>query len=198
MSLVPITSVVPPDGFHFVDHSTGVSVKVTGDNLDDVASKVLIHRLANGKAPGNPAQELIDYVCGTWPHFCRETDPAIIRPNPAAAAPSLATRCATWIADFYARYKADAGVSGNETQRRADICAGCPQNKEIVGCGSCVSNVQRLFFVWRRDRALSREKELQACDIIGQHNGCAALAAQLPPLDDETKARLPELCWRKK
>lgn len=197
MSLVPITSVVPPDGFHFIDRSTGVPVKIIGDNQDDVASKVLIHRLANGKAPGNPAQELIDYLCGTWPHFCRETNPAFIKPNPNASQPSLATRCATWIADFFVVSRGDPGVGANETQRRADICAGCRENKEIVGCGSCVSNVNRLFFVWRRDRALPREKELQACDITGQHNGCASLAAVLPPLDEETTSKLPAHCWRK-
>jgi hypothetical protein len=196
MSRIPLTSVIPPGGHHFIDRSGGEPFRIDGDNLDDVAKKVLKHRLDNGRPPGDPMSELIDYVCGTWPHFCRETEPAALETPPQRRAP-LATRCASWIARFYAAARADAGVSRPETERRANICASCPQNTVLSGCGSCIENIERVFFIWRRDRALPRERELHACHLIGQHNGAAALAAELPSIDDETRERLPANCWRK-
>ena len=110
----------------------------------------------------------------------------------------MPARVAEWIANFYTANRADPGVSWNESSRRADICCACPRNQEFqYGCGSCVDSINRLFFIWRRDRPVPREKELRACDVIGQHNGCAALSSRLPPVSDEMLAALPAQCWRK-
>jgi len=175
-----------------------VPVRLEGTSFEDVAKRVLQHRLTNGKAPGDPAQELIDYVCGSWPHFCRDTNPPEIPASAGQPTAGLATRCANWIAAFYEYARGDKGVPLKESQRRANICAACPKNQPFFGgCGSCVSNIQRLFFVWRRDRPLPREGELGACFVIGQHNGSAVLSEKLPPLTDEIRERLPDNCWRK-
>ena len=198
--LTPTLSIVPPGGFHFVDTTGPVEVRTDGYSYDDVAQKVLKNRLANGRPPGNPSQEVVDYVCGNWPQFCSESrvisDPDV--GSTTGQYQGLASRCATWIAAFFQTYRADPGVPLSVSQQRADTCCACPRNQEFRGgCGSCVENINRLFFVWRRDRALPRESELGGCTVIGQHNGCAALAARLPDLSPEIQAALPSDCWRK-
>lgn len=200
MALVPSTSTVPPGGFHFLDRTGPEPVRVEGDSFDDVTKKTLVLRLQNGRPPGNPGQELVDYVCGTWPSFCRENSPPLIPANISGNPPfsGLAMRAATWIAGFVGGNRGDPGISSNETQRRADICCACPNNQEFRGgCGSCVDNINRVFFVWRRNRTLPREAELGACAVIGQHNGAACLASQLPDLPNGVRERLPDRCWRK-
>ena len=138
--LTPNPSVVPPGGFHFVDTTGPSEVRTDGYGYDDVAQKVLQNRLQNGRPPGNPSQEVLDYVCGNWPHFCRESR---VIPSPdvgAGASPyqGLASRCATWIADFFQAFRADAGVPVSVSQHRADTCCACPRNQEFRGgCGSC-------------------------------------------------------------
>lgn len=198
MPAFPRTSVVPPGGYHFVDRSTGREVRIEGTSYDDVANQVLRFRLENGKDPGNPAAELIEYVCGTWPHFCSDDSPK----PPKITVPRtrhLSSRVAAWLAGFYAFAQADAGVSSSESQRRAEICAQCPQNREYRegGCGSCIESVNRLFFVWRRDRAVPYESRLGACLVTNQLNAAAVLAKNLPPLSQEQLDRLPANCWRR-
>ena len=66
-------------------------MRVEGDSFEDVAKKTLQHRLQNGRAPGNPGAEIIDYVCGTWPHVCRDDAPA---PIPASVSSAQPLNCA--------------------------------------------------------------------------------------------------------
>lgn len=198
MARIPRSSVIPPNGFHFIDHSTGVEKRIEGSSYEDVADRVLKFRLANGKEPGNPAAELIDYVCGTWPHFCSDDSPRGPK-TVTSRARHLSTRVAGWLATFYSLARADAGVGGGESQRRAGICAQCPQNREYRdgGCGSCLESISRLFFVWRRDRPIPHEAKLGACGITSQLNAAAVMAKTLPPLTAEQIELLPGNCWRK-
>jgi hypothetical protein len=197
---VPLEHIVPPGGFHYVDRSGGDLVRIEGGSDDEVAAKVLKHRLSNGRVPGDPLQEIIAERCEKYPHFCRDLTPEEVPARQFAAniGGGMATRAAAWLARFVQFSRADRGVSLTESQRRADICAACPHNEEFRGgCGSCVDNINRLFFVWRRDRALPREAELKACKILGQHNGAAVLADRLPTIDSDANAKLPAQCWRK-
>jgi hypothetical protein len=182
----------PGGGYHFIDRSTGADVRIDGNDYDDVAAKVLKFRLANGKAPGDPRSELIEYVCNNWPNTCMETSPAEVLPSRNHA--SLAQKVSAWFAAFY-RQAPDAGVSYGESVRRADICTSCPYNRPITGCGSCVENINRLFFIWRRDRPVPQETALGGCSAIGQHNGVGVLAGSLPLLPEGTV--LPPRCWRR-
>lgn len=194
---MPNQSVVPPGGYHFVEKGD-VTMRFEAESYEALAQSVLRYRLANGKPPGNPAQEIIDYVCGNWPHFCHDTESKVPK---AAARRSrhLSTRVATWLPVFYSHARADRGPGQAEIQRRAEICARCPQNKEYRdgGCGSCLESISRLFFVFRRDREIPFEKQLGACNIIGQLNSAAVLASSLPAIEPEVKEQLPDSCWRK-
>lgn len=201
MPLVPKLSVIPPGGYHFPDRSTGEVVKIEAGSFGELEAAVLKHRLSNGYPPGNPALEVSEYICGSWPHFCRDSERAEAAPRSSPAVQArqgLATRCAAWLARFYVRARVDKGVAPNVTQHRAETCVRCPKNQEFRGgCGSCLENIQRIFFVWRRDRPLPLEAELKACEVTGQHNGAAALSAYQPELTQEERDALPAGCWRK-
>jgi hypothetical protein len=195
VSLVPNTSLVPPGGHHFVDHSTGVPVRIEGHSTEDVAKKILQFRLANEKAPGNPLAEVVSYVCGSWPHFCRESDPQPAFAPKTNSKAHISIRVATWMARFIRFAQADRGVHPSEAERRAAICAQCPKNVRFEsGCGACQDSISRLAFIWKRDRATAYDRQLGACDVTSQHNGCAVFAEKLPPTDT---ADLPANCWRK-
>lgn len=193
--LNPIPDYTQPDGYHFVDSSSGLSVRIDGTSYADVAEKVLKYRLSNGLPPGEPLRELYDYVCRRHPVICRDTSP---RPEqPVERRRSLADRVAAWVSNWFQTSRGDKGVSSAETDRRSEICAGCAHNTPITGCGSCVANIDRLVFIWRRDRPVPREKALGGCLLLGQHNVAAALSSNLPPVADDVRPLLPPGCWRK-
>jgi hypothetical protein len=198
VSLSLNTSLVPPGGHHFVDRSTGRDVRINGTSPDDVAEQVLRFRLGNQKPPGNPMQELVDYVCGTWPHFCHESNPPPVRPSNGGRT-HISIRVASWMAAFVRQAMGDLGVSRQVSEQRAIICSQCPKNTSFTtsGCGACQDSISRLAFVWKRDRSTSQDHALGACDITSQHNGCAVLAAKLPDLSEGEQEQLPANCWRK-
>jgi hypothetical protein len=198
VSLVPSKSVVPPGGHHFVDHSTGVAVRIEGTSTEDVAKKLLEFRLGNQKAPGNPLKEVTEYVCGSWPHFCQEDEPvrALTIGHPEKPKTHISIRVMTWMASFVRFAQKDPGVHPSVAERRAMICANCSRNVSFQsGCGACQDNISRLAFVWKRDRSTASDKQLGACAVLGQHNGAAVWAEKLPPV--ESPEDLPANCWRR-
>lgn len=193
--LNPIPDYTQPGGYHFVDESTGIPVRIEGTTYADVAEKVLRYRLANGRPPGEPLRELFDYVCRSHPVVCRDTSPQ--PEQPLERRKTLADRVAAWVSNWFQNSRGDRGVGQAENERRANICAECRHNTPITGCGSCIANIDRLVFVWRRDRPVHREKELGGCLLLGQHNAAASLSVSLPPVAEDVRPELPERCWRK-
>lgn len=191
MSLVPKAASVPPGGWHFDDTSTGSLVRIEGESFNDVAERILKHRLANSVPPGNPAGELAQSICGPYPHFCDDNTPGS---NPVIGDPRgpMSRRVASWMASFFSQYGGAEAVSAQVAEERARVCRACPHNVDFNrgGCPSCLSSVQRLSFVWRRDRSTSRQEELKGCDITSQHNP-TAVWAPLPAAEG-----VPMECWR--
>lgn len=199
MTLIPNNAVVPPDGYHFVDTSTGFAVRIDGSSYEDVAQKVLEHRMANNKAPGNPLQEVSDYVCNTHPHFCKETDPLPATSTPSTDRPHISTRVATWLSSFIKYAQGDRGAHPYVAEQRAETCVNCPKNVPFSsGCGTCQDAISRLSFVWLRDRKTGFDNRLLACDQLSQLNKCAVWSEKLPPITDDQRKALPGQCWRRK
>lgn len=197
MALTPNTSVVPPQGYHFVDRSTGTPVRIEGTDFDDVARRVLEHRLANHRPTGNPLAELFEYICTTWPHFCHDSERDVVKPT-GNMSDHISTRVVNWLSAFVRFAYNDAGVSQSEAERRAIVCAQCPYNVSYQsGCGSCMDSISRLSFVFRRDRRTASDHLLGGCRITSQHNQSAVWAAKLPETDQTAQSLLPSNCWRK-
>jgi hypothetical protein len=186
---------VPPGGWHFVDTSTGQSVRIDGDNFKHLASNVLNLRISNGKPAGNPLEEVAEFICGQWPHFCRGGD-GEAPPQRGENASHISRRVMVWMNTFLS---ARLGlVDAKEADRRASVCALCPKNVDHrqSGCASCVQQVERDSFVFRKARVTPSDKKLGACEIIGQHNQ-TAVHAELLDLPPAVRQELPAHCWRK-
>lgn len=195
--MTPKENIVPPGGFHYEDKAN--KFRVEGHSYQSVAENLMRYRMTNKLPVGNPLKDVLDYVCGNWPHFCSQHNPPI---NGGNANPSLASRVASWLASLY-RAARTLGNDSNfvtqaEADRRAAICLACPQNKEWkVGCGSCLQSAVQLGYTFRAGRKASEEKRLLACDVIGQENATAVWVKGLPPLSPSDYSKLPAACWRK-
>lgn len=198
VSKLPLDGVVPPGGFHYIDKTTGSEQRIEGYSYQDVASNVLRFRLQNSRPPGEPLKDVYDYVCTQWPHFCRDTNPP---PRQLDQGPEhISRRVATWMSGFALSSNHDSGVSQEEANRRAAICARCPKNEAYelgVSCQTCVGQVNQLSFIYRHGRTTPNDKELQACDVCNQHNRTAVWSNALPVISEEQKRKLDNACWRK-
>lgn len=197
MTLSIRDGVIPPGGYHFPDKSGGTEVRIEGYNVADVAANVLKYRLQNNRPPGNPMQELQEYICGTWPHFCLDSNPPEI---PSINGPEpLQRRCAAWLNQWFTSAAADPGVSQQEADRRAKICLQCPKNKDYAagGCGACTAQVIRLQFIYTRNRKAQGADELGCCDVLSSPLQAAVWSDALPGYSDEQKEQLPTYCWRR-
>ena len=194
--LTPKTSVVPPGGCHFVETlAEGREKRIEGNSFDDVARNLLLFRLTNGRAPGNPAGDVSNFICGQWPHFCNDSNPKTVTPT-GSGGQNLATRVAAWMADLL-REDNSTRIDDKEAQRRADICSTCRANVAFAsGCGACMDNIDRLSFIFRAGRTLPQDPLLQACAATGQHNPSGVWANNLPRFSVEEAATMPSNCWR--
>lgn len=195
MTLIPKTSVVPPGGFHFVDETGAVPVRIEGYDAEDVAAKTLKHRLAANLPPGNPLEEYRTWLCKTWPHFCVDTQPPEIGTT-LVGGEHISKRVSAWMAMFFRGGYSRGLVPDREANRRAQICSQCPRNVRYneTGCGACLENIERLSFVYKANRQTEFDPLLAACQETAQHNASAIWAATLPPLPPAVQ--LPVKCWR--
>jgi hypothetical protein len=192
VALIPRSSPIPPGGYHFIDRSGGAEARIEGGDFATVAQRTLEHRLRNGRPPGNPLQELYDYVCGNWRSLCDDTNPPEVAAPPGT---KLAHRVSAWIGRFAAlTAPGDNGVEQPVANARAGTCAGCPQNQNYRGgCPSCVSSIDQTSFSYRRGRTTPSDDRLGGCTVLGEHLPTSVWSAKLPA----TSEPVPDFCWRK-
>lgn len=199
MPAVPKSSVVPPGGFHFIEKFGNATVRIESTSVEATAEALLRHRLANGIPVGNPQQDVFDFICKQWPHFCSDTGDQYLVPNrPPSREEHLSRRASNWMVSLWnlgANNEVDAITAAN----RAAVCATCPLNHDYHpgACAPCVASLDQLSFIWRRNRTTPSDGALQACRACGQLNRAAVHASALPPLTPEDTAALATPCWRK-
>lgn len=192
-----LENIIPPGGHHFIDRTGPCEVRIEGYSLQDVAANVLRHRLQNNRPPGNPLQELHDFICGQWPHFCKDINPSPVQH--AGLPEPLSRRCAAWMGSWFGTASEDVGVGQQEANRRAAICAQCPknQNHEHGGCGACTVQVDRLTFIYLRNRSTPSDHLLKCCDVLNSPLRAAVWSDKLPGFSEQQRNELPAQCWRK-
>ena len=197
MSLVPRSSPVPPGGYHYIERTGSVETRIDGGSFADVAEKLLRLRLGNSRPPGNPLQDVYDFVCSGWPHVC--SDPRGEPQRPSSGPPAtISLRCAAWTGYYTTVNGADPGVEKAEAERRAAICLSCPKNINYHGgCPTCVQSINQQSFVFRRGRTTSADEGLGACDVLGEHLRTSVWASRLGRISGEQQGRVPDNCWRK-
>lgn len=84
-------------------------------------------------------------------------------------------------------------VTQKEAERRASICSGCDENKQVPGCATCTASAKLLKFL-RRSQSTSKDDKLKGCDVC-----CCELKTKVWfPLDaiDNNKLKYPPHCWQ--
>ncbi len=199
MPPTPKTSVIPPGGFHFIEKTPTGEFKIESTSLASVQAALLTYRLNNNVPVGNPQQEVVDYICNNWPHFCSDNaEPYLVPANPISREAHLSRRVSDWTRQIF-DLGSDNTVAPAEAERRAAICAACPLNADFHAgaCGPCVESLERIGFVWLRNRKTSFDEKLGGCKACGSFNRVAVQASKLPPLTDADKAALDPKCWRR-
>lgn len=89
-----------------------------------------------------------------------------------------------------------------ESERRARICATCPQNQEILGCSSCsMPSLRSAIEVIVGGARTSSDDSLHGCCVCGCslkaliHIPLAVLQERMPASENK---RLPDHCWKKR
>lgn len=199
--MTPNEGVVPPNGFHFNETHGATTIRIEGSSYDDVAEQLLKYRLANKLELGRPKEEVLSYVCTTWPHFCKEQ---LFQAPTTSIKPSFTIAVLQWMQKVWQRQSIvpQMLVSDMEANRRAEICRDCPLQRDWAdyGCGSCIDQVRRQSIVFRAGKEVSNASKVTGCSILEQenHSACWAHRDTLPEATQEQKDALPNRCWRKR
>ena len=133
---------------------------------------------------------------------CRTESLGALRPISFAAMQSFLNVITSWVRGILSG--GDPFVSQEEADRRAEICAGCPNNVNLgFSCGACADVLfQALGKVFREPHATPYDNHLGGCAICSCALRVAVwvpLKAQRAGLSEELKAefRAVPWCWKK-
>lgn len=199
--MYPKPSVVPPGGFHYVEKHKGTEIRLTAESVDTLAAAIEKYRLTNGIPLGDAKKDVVDYICGNWPHFCNENENTTFnegrRPGPMDA---LSTRVAQWMTRLW-NIGAKNFVSDAEAKRRAEICSQCSLNSDFRqgGCKGCVQGTDKLAFIWSTGKHVAGPvwDSLKACRATGAHLQAGIFAEKQPDMSPEEQLQLSPQCWRR-
>ena len=193
----------PPGGWK-ITASTGITFKHY--DYRSVRNDYKRHCLANGiMLSPTWEEEFLSTMCEQNPHWGKQCVPAQKSPQrrrlTLEAALSFLNMMRKWAID--AMGGKPAFVSQEEAERRASICASCPNNGNLqFGCGACMSTVLQLLHAIIGKRKTSRDSELGACLVcscslkVSVHVPTEVQHTGLPDhLKDEFKQI--DWCWKR-
>lgn len=202
---VPRTTAVPPGGYRFKDAPTGLTLSAS--TLKEATAKWVLLKKARGEAVGsNPEGEVLDLICARLPVAeCQDATPPLGQRLGTAAKNIL--RFGSTMLDW-----ALAGglhpVTQDEAERRAALCAQCPENAPYAdGCAGCHKRASD--FLTKTEQAIrskvldanqfttTKAADLHACSVCG----CELKLMVHIPLDhltrwDNGKMAYPSHCWK--
>lgn len=181
----------PKDGYIFKD-SDGTTI--AGSTWNGVVARLRAYRKRANLPPGDPENEVRAQACERNPAICHQED------GQHAAAVKVATlkgRILQWFARIRAENSREPLHFGDHTNatNRANVCAGCPHNKELPdGCSSCQAAVAEIRAEIIGPRPADPRLVQRGCNILGSD-----LATQVW-IDQPTveNSELPAHCWRKR
>lgn len=185
---------IPLGGFRFFQPET--ETLITAPHWNALVNSVRQHREAN-ELPIDPGleHEIEMFMCSELPDGCREV------PDPPKAQITIggAITFTKILAEVFLR--GNPRVDLDEANRRAAICAKCPDNVEATGCKPCHSrNIKKLVERLSGTETTKHDKMLQSC----RHCGCFNRVQVWFPLDvlqknqrEAVRGALPDKCWKK-
>lgn len=85
-------------------------------------------------------------------------------------------------------------VSQEEAERRASICAACPQQISTSGCWGC-KGIAGMLPAIAGARKTSYDMQLKACGVCGCYN---AVSVHIPlEVQQDANLEFPDHCWKK-
>lgn len=190
---------VPSGGWRYTDPD--LHITITHINLPQVFKGATQLRVANKK--GLPRlwpmvfRSMICEQMGLGDRFCRPfAKPEAKENKPARAVTFGDVRNFLSVLKEWMQTRADF-VSTEEAERRASICAGCPENVPASGCAGC-TNIVSLITSVVGGRKTSQDSVLENCNVCG----CANKAQVHVPLDVLAKGitsdmSFPVHCWKR-
>lgn len=184
----------PPNGPHF---QVAPGVELRAPTFEALYLLIVEYRARHALPAGDPRQDVDDYICGRWPHFCH----ADRKEAPPPTAPKLSTRVAEWAAKLMRDMPAGGYelVDTREAARRAEICRNCPfQEAWRQRCTPCNASTDALLSTVRRMKRATPFVDL-GCKLCGNDISTSAwLDEQTMKPSDDMRAKLPANCWIKK
>lgn len=184
---------VPPGGWKYRQEESGL--EIYGGDYYDLKEKVRKHRQINQFTGGNLDDEIQTQICtrmgpGTRAFFCRPCQPYAFGSIDLEDVAHFLKTTASWV-------KKPTFVSQAEADRRAEICASCPQNIGITGCTGC-RNLVKWTFQLIGHRSTPFDTKLGACAVCHCSNQ-AQIHLPLEVLKKGITKRMvfPDHCWKK-
>ena len=190
---------IPPGGWHYLQKTPLGEVRLDGADKIATIDAITQFRINNSITLGSPEDDLDNFICSQWPHFCGS---ASILGEPYVqeySEPKNFREVVTgWLANKYSQTGKAALVDEETAEERAQICNTCPQNREWkIGCPPCVTNAERIALMVAQNH--KTETKVMGCAIAGHDN---ATAVHLPePLlrhrnryTEELQSDAPH-CW---
>lgn len=177
---------VPPNGGWIV---TWEGQTVSGGDWWDLVKNCQKLTVANNKIPSvNFPKEVETALCDRVPVSCVPC--TTIKQSVGFAA------IVRWVRAMY-QFAVNGKfelVTQEEAERRAEICARCPQQVSTSGCWGC-KGIAGMLPAIAGARKTSFDTNLKACGVCGCYN---AVAVHLPTnVQGGEDLEFPEWCWKK-
>lgn len=171
----------PPQGWHYIEDKQ----TLIGTDPADVEQKIAAYRIRNGRPPGNPHQDMINFWFDLSPSFL-EKAPDDLRPE--VSLPDVLGVILLWLQRLTQQgldIETGMGVAGE----RAAICLQCPHNVSLPGDQAIKSEIDRRSFMIRKGEVIPG---LHYCQ---HHKVDLRVAVRLRNEFISAMQKQPQACW---
>lgn len=133
----------PPEGWHYIEDKQTID----GETVEDVEKQIAAYRIRNGRPPGDPHQDMINFWVVKRPDFLEMT-PEGAPPEPKTPPDELGS-VLLWLQRI-TQQGSDLEVGRGVIEERVTTCLECPCNVSISGSQSIKDEIDRRSFMIRK------------------------------------------------
>lgn len=174
-------------------YQSGYDEPILADGYEEMINNILQFRLDNDLDIGNPKEDYEDFLRHQFPGF--ETK-AKKRPgtSPAENRRNLMDQVRAWVRG--AKEKEWKAEYQEVAEERAEICSGCPFNREHISqCSPCINKLERQVTMLTQNR--QTKAKVGACVNLKQDNRVAIWMPAEALSDAKVNHNTPDFCWVK-
>jgi hypothetical protein len=186
----PITGMIPPGGWHYMEGD----VKLTSHSYENLLTTVQNYRAENHLPIGDVEGDVSSYLCSNWPNFCHGVDMVVVTSvHPETSQQALLNDITVWAKNILNSGKKNLLVSDELAEQRAQVCKACSENKSWKsGCASCVSAAERVSASIRNGKDTETSVKLGGCNVM-RHDNRSAVFMFKKQLS--AASNTPKDCW---